>query len=203
MQKEKELEVGVAQVLKILKYKNVKPIYKIDENGNIYSEYKKDYLKPKKDKDGYLEISLAGKNKTIFVRIATLVAYNFIGNPPVNMEDPTIDHIDNNRLNNYYKNLRWIERSKNSSIRKNKGIGELNHESKLTENQVFRICELLMENKLTLKEIADLFNVSKYTINNIKMKKNWIYITNKYNFPNSIVKRNKKGKFYKFGSTGK
>lgn len=46
------MEVGEAQVLKELKYKNVKPIYMIDEYGNIYSKYKKNFLKAQKDKDG-------------------------------------------------------------------------------------------------------------------------------------------------------
>lgn len=87
-------------MLKELKYKDVKPIYKIDERGNIYSKYKNGFLKPKKDKDGYLTISLAGENKTIYVRIATLVAYNFIGKPPTEIKDVTIDHIDGNILNN-------------------------------------------------------------------------------------------------------
>ena len=73
--------LGVYTVLKELKYKDVKPIYKIDEYGNIYSEYKKGYMKPSKDKDGYLKVSLCGKKKTVYVRISTLVAYNFIGEP--------------------------------------------------------------------------------------------------------------------------
>lgn len=55
MQKENVKEVGEAQVLKELKYKNVKPIYMIDEYGNIYSKYKKNFLKAQKDKDGYLK----------------------------------------------------------------------------------------------------------------------------------------------------
>lgn len=202
MQKDKELEVGVVQVLKDVIYKDIKQLYKIDEYGNIYSKYKKAYLKPRKDKDGYLKISLSGENRTIEAKVATLVAYNFIGEPPSNLKDPTIDHIDNNRLNNYYKNLRWLERSENSSIRKNKGVGELNHEAKLKEEQVLEICELLMKNNLTLKQIGLKYNVSKHTISNIRRKTTWKNITKNYDFPVLEIKRDNNGKFYS-SSTGK
>lgn len=50
-------------MLKSLKYKNVKPIYKIDEKGNVYSEYKKDYMIPTKDRDSYLKLSLRGEER--------------------------------------------------------------------------------------------------------------------------------------------
>lgn len=189
-------------MFKELKYKGVKSLYLIDEYGRVYSKYKRGYLKPKKDKDGYLSLNLVGINKDVYVRVATLVAYNFIGEPPKNIKDPTIDHIDNNILNNYFKNLRWMERSMNSSIRINKGTGEKNHEAKLTEKQVIEICELLMGNKLTLTEIGEKYNVSKYTISNIRRKANWKYITNNYIFPTIDVIRNKKGRFSKVGSNG-
>ena len=190
-------------MVKKLKYKNVKPLYLIDEYGNVYSNYKNGYLSPKKDKDGYLSLNLAGIDKDIYVRVATLVVYNFIGEPPKNMKDPTVDHIDNNIVNNYFKNLRWMERSLNSSIRINKGIGEKNHEAKLTEKCVIEICELLAEDKLTLKEIGKKYNVSKSTISNIKRKVRWRHITNNYIFPKVNVIRTKNGRFSKVGSTGK
>lgn len=173
-------------MLKKLEYKDVKPLYKIDEYGNVFSIYKNDYLKPKADKDGYLSVVLRGSQKNIYVRIATLVAFNFIGPPPIDIKDPTIDHIDGKILNNYYKNLRWLERGINSSIRKNTGLGELNHEAKLTEKEVKEICDLLMLNNISLTQIAQKYNVQKSTISNIKRKKNWKYITEKYLFSKSL-----------------
>ena len=104
------------------------------------------------------------------------------------MKDPTVDHIDGNRTNNYYKNLRWIERKVNSSIRKNRGIGENNHEAILTEIQVIEICELIMQKQFTLQQIANKYNVDKSTISNIKRKKSWKHLTKFYNFPIKIQK---------------
>ena len=169
-------------MFKKLSYKDVKPLYKIDENGNVFSMYKNGFLNPKKDKDGYLSVVLRGNQNKIYVRIATLVAYNFIGPPPIDMKDPTIDHIDGEVLNNYYKNLRWLERSQNSSIRKNTGLGELNHEAKLNNKQVIEICDLLIDKKLTLQQIGKMYGVHKSTISNIKRKVKWQHLTQRYNF---------------------
>ena len=72
-------------------------LYEIYENGSIWSNYKKDFLKPKIDKDGYLEVALSGgsrqKRKTI--KVHTIVALHFIGAPPSHINDPTVNHIDN------------------------------------------------------------------------------------------------------------
>lgn len=186
------------QMLKRIKYKNVKPIYKIDQDGNIYSEYKKNYMQPRKDKDGYYKLALrTKKGDFLYVRVATLVAYEFLGKPPKNMKDPTVDHIDGNKTNNFYKNLRWLERTENSKIRKNNCEGELNAMSKLKEKEVKEICELLMKNVLTCKEIAQKYGVDKSAISNIKMKKNWLKITKEYDFSILKLERDEKGRYCK------
>ena len=176
-------------------YKNVKlGLYEIDEYGNIWSNYKNDYLKPNKDKNGYLKIKLSGgsRNNPCYVRIATLVAWHFLGEPK-NLKDPTINHIDGNILNNHYSNLEWIERGINSSIRKNKGIGSKNHQSKLNEEQVKEICELLVNTELSIYSIGKKFNVSASTINNILSQKTWKNISTKYNFNCRTLIRDSKG----------
>lgn len=171
--------------MKPLVYKNVKPnLYLIDEYGNIYSNYKKGFMSPTKDKDGYLKIKLSNgsKNDQTHVRIATLVAYNYIGEPDSYLTDPTVNHIDGNILNNHYSNLEWVERGYNSSIRANKGAGSLNHEAKLTSDQVYEICKLLIETNLSYTEIGNLYGVTKSTISSIKQQKSWKSITTAFDF---------------------
>ena len=169
---------------KEIKYENIKKDrYFISPDGKIFSKYLNRLMKPKLDKDGYLEVSLRTENKEPrYFRVHHLVAFTYIGKPSLNLKDPTIDHIDNHPLNNHYSNLRWVERGYNSSIRHNKGIGELNHEAILTDQDVIEICELLIKKQYTLKEIGEMFNVSKYTISNIKRKVNWKHISEKYDF---------------------
>lgn len=175
---------------KMLTCKDIKKnLYQINEHGQIYSNYLGRKLTPKKGKDGYMVFDLRKENGgSSTFRVAALVLLTFVGNPPQNMKDPTVNHIDGNIENNCVCNLEWMERGLNSSIRKNKGVGEQNHEAKLTENQVIKICKLLIDGSLSYKEISKIFGVSKSTINNIARGDNWKYITCKYK---------------KFGSTGR
>lgn len=181
-----------------IQYKNVKEgLYLIDEEGNIYSNYKKGYLLPKKDKDGYLNINLSGgsRNSKCYVRIATLVAWTYLGAPPSTIKDPTINHKDGNILNNHYTNLEWMERGENSSIRTNKGQGTLNHEAKLTEAQVEEICNLLVNTDISYKKICEQFNITKSSISRIKTQKGWKSITSQYDFSCRQTVRNVLGQF--------
>ena len=172
-------------------YKNVKDLYKIDEYGNVWSKYKHNYLKPKINKDGYLVLSLrTNNNEKLNVSVATLVAYHYL-KPPQDILDLTVDHIDNNRQNNYYKNLQWLERADNTRKATSVSqVGSKNSMAKLNDIDVENICILLCENKLTYKEIGNIYNVSKSTINNIANRKNWRNISCKYNFPKITTIKN-------------
>lgn len=159
-------------------------LYLISEDGDVWSNYKNNFMSPSKDKDGYKRVLLSSgskKGRKTF-HIHTLVALYFIGRPPKELKDPTVNHKDGNILNNNYKNLEWIERSQNSSIRENKGVGEQNHEAKLTDVQVKEICEILVDGGLSLRQIGLMYGVHKSTISNIKRKKNWKHIVCLYDF---------------------
>lgn len=172
-------------------------MYKINEYGDIYSEYTKNLMHPKSDKDGYLSIGLktvCGKVKMF--RVATLVLITFVGECLASIKDPTVNHIDSNIVNNHYTNLEWMERRENSSIRENKGAGELNHEAKLSENDVLKIIEYIKMTTLSIQKIGELFNVDKSTIHNIMQGKNWKHLIDENLSKYRVLKRDNNGKFY-------
>ena len=94
--------------------------YGITSCGKVWSFKTNKFLKPWRDKDGYLRVRLSNgikTNKT--VGIHKLVALAYVPNPD-NLE--TIDHIDNNKDHNYINNLRWLSRGENSGRSKRKPI---------------------------------------------------------------------------------
>ncbi len=78
--------------------------YTVDEQGNIYSICSKKYLKPSRNKNGYMMVELfnekEGKNKLVH----RVVAEAFIPNPN---NYPQVNHKDENKLNNNVTNLEW------------------------------------------------------------------------------------------------
>lgn len=92
--------------------------YVISKNGNIknieYYGEKIEKMVPKSIKNGYYRVTLLDKlsNKTYYMTIHRLVAYTFVEN-----KDPTnniiINHLDENKLNNNFKNLEWITTKEN------------------------------------------------------------------------------------------
>lgn len=84
--------------------------YFVSNMGRVksYKRYRASLLKPF-TKDGYFYVRL-GDGKDF--RINRLVALAFIPNPN-NLD--TVDHIDNNRLNNKVTNLQWLSKQDNTT----------------------------------------------------------------------------------------
>jgi hypothetical protein len=85
-------------------------IYKINRNGEIWSNYRNRLLKPHYSAYGYKRVSLSKNGKEKQYLIHRLIALNFIPNP-YNLE--FIDHINRVRNDNRIENLRWISHRNN------------------------------------------------------------------------------------------
>ena len=86
--------------------------YKIDENGNVFNKNGKE-LSPYINNKGYKMIDMVNDNgarKRFLVH--RLVAMLFVDNPN---NDPIVLHLDNNKLNTNYTNLKWGTYSENNT----------------------------------------------------------------------------------------
>lgn len=165
-------------MVKKLKFRDVKEdLYYIFDDGRIWSTYLKKFLSPFFDRYGYLQVSLQNtSNKKKHYYVAQIVAYSYLGAPPQTMKDPTVDHLDEDKLNNKYTNLQWVPRQENLRRRAKKSSF-----SALTENDVHSICKDL-EKDMRQIDIARKYNVHKGTIFNILNDICYKHISCNYNF---------------------
>ena len=92
------------------------PDYIINEYGDIFKirgQHSYKPMKPKLDKDGYLNIGLRNENGRFFRRINQLVAKAYIKNPNPDKWD-VVNHMDGNRANNHFTNLEWCDNAYNT-----------------------------------------------------------------------------------------
>lgn len=135
-------------------------------------------LNPKKSGNGYKKIYLWNNGKYDNCLIHRLVASAFIPNPE---NKPTVNHKDNNGLNNHVKNLEWCTYKENTKHAVENGYmsnqkGSGNYSSKLTEKEVLEIREMYQSKKLSKHKIADIFSVSWQTVHLIATEKTWTHV---------------------------
>lgn len=105
--------------------------------------------------------------------IHKLVAIGFCDKP--SEDHKYVIHLDFNKLNNNFRNLKWVTREemydhhkKNPNYRK----GHRNY-SKLTETEVIRIKLKLRRGKTKLYKIAKEFGITHTQLNRIRSGENW------------------------------
>lgn len=86
-------------------------VYEINEVGDVRNKKTGRILKPRKNRNGYLQVILCkdGKRKTFLVH--RLVAIAFIPNPE---NKRTVNHKDENKTNNCVENLQWMTDKENT-----------------------------------------------------------------------------------------
>lgn len=132
---------------------------------------KEKILKPINHRQGYLKVNI-NRNKRDFIH--RLVAKTFIPNP-LNKEQ--VNHIDDNKSNNFINNLEWVTNGENvkkayETGRIKKLCGELNPSATLTLDKV-KIIRSKFKSGLKMKNIANEFNVSYSAINRIINNETW------------------------------
>ena len=111
-------EVGEEEIWKVIKDF---PKYEVSSFGNIRHIEKKVIRQLQEDKDGYLCLPFylgvdpeTKKKKKKIAKVHRLVCEAFC-EPPQTEDENIADHMDRCRKNNYYKNLRWVDRNGNAN----------------------------------------------------------------------------------------
>jgi predicted XRE-type DNA-binding protein len=153
------------------------PSYTIDTNGIVVSYMRNNPREIKRplNRKGYAMVMLYNGEKRKLYAIHRLVAEHFIPNKSNN---PQVNHIDGNKLNNNINNLEWVTASENIQHSYDKKLtpsGENHHQSKLTENNVRQI-KTLLSRGFSQRKIAKMFNVSQCPISEINRGLIWKHI---------------------------
>lgn len=163
--------IGYIDIYMVSNYGRIKRFNK----DNRYKSFK--ILKPHRvNKYGHLKIDLYKNSLRKTYHIHRLVLEAFIGSCPPGKEGC---HNDGNPSNNFVDNLRWdtrLENIKDKIRHKTMPMGSKHGRAKLNEKQVRIIKWLLKDGCLTQKEIAKIFNVSKYIISKIKNNIIWRHV---------------------------
>jgi len=130
---------------------------------------------------GYRSLNIRSEGKTLNRYVHKLVAEHFVNR---SQPDQTfVIHLDHDKQNNYYLNLKWvtrnemIEHNRNNPNLKNRQLPRQTRNYKLTESKVRIIKKLLLNDKNRLKMIAKQFGITHTQLNRIRSGENWKHVT--------------------------
>lgn len=164
--------------------------YIIDEYGNIYDNINCKYIKFHYDKDGYKKVSLklnSGKRYTFMVHRLVCKTFKLVQHK----DKKVVNHKDSIKTNNHISNLEWCTVSHNTKHAYDMGlitklIGEKSSSNVYSEKLVIKICKYIAKgldnDEIINKLYTDNYNKNSFKnlVRDIRRKKSWTYLSNKY-----------------------
>jgi len=151
-------------------------IYQVSSAGRFANCKYERILKPRKHSGGYLNVQLPDKNnKFSNYYMHRLVLESFRGKSRLE-----VNHINGIKSDNRLSNLEYVSHAENLNHARKNGLldirGEKNGLAKLTELDVIEIKKMLKNKKLTHKEIAKKYSVSRSRVTSIKSGTTWKHL---------------------------
>ena len=158
--------------------------YLVSNKGRIFSLKTLTFMEGTHNHNGYVRIKLRDSEGKQHIKPKhRIVAESFCEN---NENKPFVNHIDGNKDNNSPDNLEWVTAKENTKHAIETGliytVGEKSHFATINEETAHKICKLIDEGKMSLKEIAQYLNVGYDCVKKINRGKSWVHISNQYNF---------------------
>lgn len=140
--------------------------YTITKEGEIINNRWNRKLKPQPNGMGYLRVFICGGR--FFVH--RLVAEKYIPNPE---NKPQVNHIDGNPKNNRVENLEWVTQEENMAHAVKTGLQPTCEEHPMAKLNWEKVNYIRKHPEMSKSELAEMFNVSKATINDIRKNRTW------------------------------
>lgn len=162
---------GIVNVAKDEEWKNVildgeKSQYYISNYGRLYAVNQQKMKKYTISKKGYARYRIyLGNEKSKNITAHKLVALYFLDKPE-DINKNTINHIDGNKLNNYYKNLEYLTNAENM-----RHAVENNLRHGITKELENKFIDDYVNNEMLIKDISKKYGFNRNAVSkHIKLK---------------------------------
>ena len=157
--------------------------YKCSNDGEVVNVLTGKMLKSSFGSNGYLKVSLSKNGFVKTYAVHRLVAAIFVDGDDNGLQ---VNHINGNKTDNRFENLEFVTPKRNTKhaieIGTFNNSGQNNGMSKLKDEDIPKIRELLASGEHTQKEIAEMFGVKKNAISEIKLGKKWSSVSSNAEF---------------------